>query len=103
MDERPEALDLSGRLAIARDVYESLGRLQAREPDPAAWASAPAIVRLREVVGDYVRREPSQPLRPVRGEIPFPEAGRVVSYRLPVRASDAKKARVVLERTFAPT
>jgi hypothetical protein len=92
------ALDRGARLAIARDVYENLARfLDGQSP---SLASSPAVYLLREIVGDYVRRDPDG-LRPLRGVIPFPEAGRIIAYRLPMRASDAKKARVVLERSLA--
>lgn len=87
-DDTPRGMDAAGRRAVCNDVYSKLAKLELDQED------CPALVLLRAVLEDYAGTD-RPPQKPLRGEIPFPEARKVIVYRLPLRADGT--ARVVLE------
>lgn len=87
------AICTASRLAVCKDVYAKLDELQLLNSDYQA------IKTLQQLLNVYVRTD-VQTRKPLKGQIDFPEANRVIFYKLPVIEGDA--ARIVLEHRFRP-
>jgi hypothetical protein len=88
MTEPVDTLDASARIHVVAEIYSKLKDMDLLD------SQKPAILELRRTLNEYIRCE-SLGRKIVRGEIPFPEAQRVILYTLPTCTHHT--ARVVLE------
>lgn len=92
-EEGPARIGRQEREAIRADVRAKLDKLELEHAEHAALAELVALL------DEYVENDERPAGKPLRGEIPYPEANRAIVYRLPCRSGE--KARVLIEfRSF---